>query len=849
MKKTKKRRYLTAGRKSMPRLRILLLCILVLVTLFYFFYRLNFNQYKQLIEETLAKSLKADVSIGSLRLHFLTRHALRLQDVSITKPADGITIKAEQVVCYVGISQSMKKKEIDFSTIALINPVIKVNREKQALSEPPTTAEPKETTSSASSDVVQKVPGKKPWFAFDNVSFSIQKVSIHNGTVEVFDAYHDYVMVDTINLNSQIYENAVEYQATALIKDSDSERIWAKGDIKYPAKLSMTDMIRSFSTATVTAAFSLDTVALHSVYGLNTFLPHQIENRPFNASGDISGALESGFSITSRLSFKRENDQRFFVDLEASWQINEHIIYINRILSDFNNAGVIADGYYEFNNHYGELYIQSNSMRVEREKELFPFLRNLDVQGIAKVSAIARFSDEIKQPSFSGTIAVESFNGKFDVLSKPLLLTAPCTGTFSTKEIVFPMADMSFGGIPLQLKLKYEFIPEPKLFLSLDKFANIQILEILEASAKQLEKSTDSVTSDKSPEPDSTPPMERNEPKPLSKPRRSRDKSSLPIYLSGYLTDAYLFKAHFESLYLDALIEGNRMLFKDVDIQLYEGSFRGNGVITFGESPSYAFVADLEDINIDTFISRNTSFKDIFYGRLSAAISFQCAGMDRDTLAGKMKSHGTLTITDGSISNFNLLTKLFEQFASDENNKYTILGSTIGLRIPPIEELELGDYSQFNSLRCDYDIHQDDKGITVFETDSLKMDSTSLKMKMAGTFDFDHRLNFEGEMLLSSVQTYKLLHKVRELNLLFPVEDERMRIPFKLRGTFEEPIPQPIIKVSAIQNKLDKLIEDKLLQKSEDIDPSLSTIELPELDEETSRKINKAQKKLKKYLE
>ena len=340
---------------------------------------------------------------------------------------------------------------------------------------------------------------------------------------------------------------------------------------------------------------------------------------------------------------------------------------------------------------------------------------------------------------------------------------------------------------------------------------------------------------------------------------KNKGKNKLPIYVSGLIRNTSLNMASFSSIYIDILFEQNRMLFKDININLYKGNFRGNGVITLSpKNPEYSFVGDFDEIDINSMLNDTTTFKNIINGTMNAAVSFQCKGKTKQAIRETLTGRGVLKIIEGKITNLPLLKKMLSQLSNkNQNGKITIFGNTIGLNIPPIEEFNFAKETSFNSLKCDFEIKPNEYGNNAFHTNELKIESTNMIIWMSGNFDFKKNLYFSGHTILSKVQTIKLLHKVNELSVLFQVTNNLMEIPFKLTGSFSNPQPMPIIKFNGIQDKIKELFRKRLLNTT-DTSPDNANKDADKsniLDKKGIRitdkdieKIKKLEKKIKKYL-
>ena len=871
MKKRKQR--FVAKRKSKKILAKIIFGILFIVfaVLLYGGVLFNLNQYKSFFEEVLAEKISANVSIGSIGLKLIGQDAFKLNNIKVSDPSSkNYYFQAEELHFNLDFQEFFANKRIFFKEISIKNPVLKLRRDEQGKFKfigQNKTIEP----SSQPDSQIETKPKKTmfsflslhKWLKLDYSSFHIEKVSLDSGDLEILDENDkDILYLADIKIDFFRLENkdAVNFLMESLVSNNPAEKIRLEGEIFYnESEIKKIPIPEIFKKSVYSINYSFDNIRFNSVspfFKGNAQYLSKLQDLVFSLCGNISGSLNSDIFLSGRIKPQNlKNNVSLILDHNLQYHAHSKYLMVNNIFALLNDTPVIADGDYYFPSKDGELFLQTDFFEVSKMGAFLKFVKRLNAQGIANINSYINLSNPKFRPKIETTILLNEFTGHFNTLSRPISLNRPCVGTITNEKIIFNDASISFGENPLYLTLTYMMKkPDEKLYLDLKGFSEIGLLDIFRATNKriQAEKSTENQKSEKS--------VSGRQITKRNYDNNKRKKNKLPIHVSGLIRNAHLDMANFDSIYVDVLFEENRMLFKDVNINLYQGNFRGNGLITLSSNkPEYSFVGDFDEIDINALLSDTTDFKDIISGTMNSAISFQCEGKTKEVISDSLQGRGVLKIVDGKIINLPLLRKMLSQL-SDKNKSrsITIFGNTIGLNIPPIEEFNLAKETPFTTLKCDFEIKPNEYGKNAFHTTELKIESTSMVIWLYGNFDFNKNLYFTGNTMLSKVQTTKVLHKVNELALLFQVKDDLMEIPFKLTGSFSNPEPTPIIKLNGIQNKIEELFRKKLLSpKTSTPDGSASNSDIPvDLDkkgihvtDKDIEKIEKLQKKIKKYLE
>ncbi len=868
-KKTKK----THPKKSPVKKRWLIpvLVIAILVGL-YGAYIFQLSRYKLKFESFLKEAIQSDVSIGSIRLKFLGDLAIKLNDVAIKKADQkDCTLEADQILFDVKISDLISKNLIHISAITVVRPHIKICKDFKGNWQIPGLYDSSQTSKKyAYRNDSRPLKVRKasllpslPSYQIDYSSFYINKLFIDDATIEIINhkLSETFLLKHTdIQLGRQSEAQAFDISVNSQIQHDPKSRILFTGSVSnLEADLSTISLSDLVATSSIQGNLSIATMSpldMGALIDINK-LPSAAKDMIFYASCSIDGTYMDGLSLRGRLHPTRlPRYKEVDIDFDVSVCCKKPFITANKLITFVDGTEIIVDGSYDLLTNQGLFYLQTNKVDIHRLGNILSFVKRLDLSGTTSVSAELPVYNFSLHPSMIAYLYLTEFTGNFKRLAYPLVLRKPTTGILTSHSLSFHQASVSYKDRPVILDFTYSIDPEKKISIQYNELSDMQLLDIIainkpkqdNTTAEEADKDTSDAKSQQS----------------VSKPKRdTRPKRIIPIYINGPVQNVQLGAVAIDSGYLDALIEGNRILFKNIDLRMYGGHFRGNGVIkTIDTTPSYAIVADVRDLAINDILTDTTKYSDLLDGTFSSAISFQCSGKTISDIQETLTSHGVIKIQDGVIHNLALLEEILANFSDESKDKrLKLYGSTIGLRIPSVEEFGFEKETSFSELRCAYNIKENENGVNAFQTDNLTIESPKMKIKLKGGFDFNQNLDFTGMTTLSEIQTNKLLSKVRELSMLFAVSNQVMEIPFKIEGTIQNPEPIPIIRLNMLQNKVQDLLQNKLFRsKSEDInidaikkeplEPNLEKkIDQLDIDEDDMKRLKKLEKKIKKYLD
>ncbi|MDX9702897.1 MAG: AsmA-like C-terminal region-containing protein [Candidatus Auribacterota bacterium] len=844
--------------------------ILAILLILYVAYIFNLNRYKSRFENFLKEAVKAEVDIGSIRLKLFGNLAIKLNNVSIrdTQERD-CALTADQILLDINLNDLISKKIVHFPSITIVRPHLKICKDTDGNWQIPglydDTASYRDKNSSSRSVSVkskQLLPSF-PSYKFDYSSFYIHELRATDAVIEVISHIRKEAFClkqADITAVRQFDSQVFDIVAQAQIDHDPKSKIFYEGSLGNPgvdfASSSFSDILEQSQFKGILSVDALSPLDMGALIDIDN-LPGFAKDIILYAVCYITGSYKDGFNFRGRMHPTRVPIYKK-LDVDFSVFVALPFINVDYLMTRINDAEIIVDGKYDLKSDNGLFYLQTDTLDIDRLGDVLSFIRNVDIKGKGRIFAQVPVYNFVLHPSMTAQLYLSEFTGNFDILAYPLYLQQPTTATLTQRELSFKNASVLYNECPLILDFTYLMGSQQSISIQFNHFSDMQLLDIIALGKPEKESASLQDT-----------PADNTLKQPANSPADSAMKSDkskkhsgsrIPIYINGPIRDAHLGAVFIDSGYIDSLIEDNRILLKDIDLMMYGGNFKGNGVIKITDSvPSFSIVADVRDIAINDIIADTTSYEHLIEGVFSSAMSFQCTGKTVDDIKDTLVSHGVIKIENGVIHNLPLLKELLNGFSDDSNDKrLRLYGSTVGLKLPPLEEFGFEQETSFTELRCAFEVKKDAMGKNAFHTDDLAIDSPKMKIKLNGSFDFERNLNFTGITTLSEIQTMKLLHKVKELSMLFKVSNEVMEIPFKIKGTIENPEPIPVIRLNTLQNKMEDILHNRLFHsKSEDIQINSKQPELGidkkiddiELDEKDLQKIKKLEKKLKKYLE
>lgn len=206
---------------------------------------------------------------------------------------------------------------------------------------------------------------------------------------------------------------------------------------------------------------------------------------------------------------------------------------------------------------------------------------------------------------------------------------------------------------------------------------------------------------------------------------------------------------------------------KPLEFGINGGSARGDLKINLIRSPAVSeFSGSMSNVDVNHFLSNNSSYRDVLFGRLSGQLEMNGRGLEKGPFLESVSGKGTVQLRDGRLTSVNLSRELgtISQLAG-----FPAVGKET-----PIDEAK-GDFTIQNGW---------------VRSQNLLLKTPDLTMTAEGGFSFQDRLSLDA----TAAFTVEASRKIREGGLLgrltgnfFRDSEGRVVIPFKVSGSFSRP--------------------------------------------------------------
>ena len=568
MKRTKKRALFEASsRQIRPKSRKWVITLFIILFILFGSYYLcvyRIDRYIPLIENVLSQKMKKNVSIGDMNLRIIQSNCVRFSNVSIIDPATQQTLfTADSLKCYFSLRDILHSKKLHFTTISIVNPKMRIS---DAASFVRQTAGNKVLDATKKNNVVSaSLFGGINFFSFDYALLPPDRIVIVDGTLELATKHgRDSMFLNNVSvlINHIKDKSSYELFLEGTQQNIQNSRITIDGTVSLPNSIK-----KPLATDdNINLRLGFENIDATPFFRSSSSFIEKIDK--LNLSGTLTGSIHNTINFLGTISLPdvfEPNLTELYV--QTSWNRYDNTLYADNILLFIYNTVFSLDGYYNISDKKGNFFAVSSSVSLNNLQTILAPVKKYSVKADTHLSAHIECNG--KQTSYEGTVLFRNFWAQSSNFLYPLSADIPFYVYFNKKGMRIPESSFLFGKIPFLLNLRLDTQPEKQLFISINECQDIPLLSIFNAS-------TATVQTQSSP----TIPTQKQSPalsaKSLSPPPSTAPLSpsgGIPIYLSGLLKKPRLGATQLESVFFDTLIEGDRILFKDLDIALYGGSF------------------------------------------------------------------------------------------------------------------------------------------------------------------------------------------------------------------------------------------------------------------------------------
>jgi uncharacterized protein involved in outer membrane biogenesis len=256
------------------------------------------------------------------------------------------------------------------------------------------------------------------------------------------------------------------------------------------------------------------------------------------------------------------------------------------------------------------------------------------------------------------------------------------------------------------------------------------------------------------------------------------------VMLDGKLasSEGSLRKIAFQRLDATVAVADNIARLRNVRIDALGGSIAGAGEYAFGESvPRFSMDAKIHRVDINEFYrSLNARTQRDLQGRLNASAKLAGSGKNWDEIKPNLRGQGEAEIVDGALLNINLADAALS--ATGIPGLANLITPQMRKKYP--ETFEAKD-TKFKEMKANFDVA--DGRINVKD---LRVIAADYSIQGDGWANFERRVNFHTQLIVSPALSVDLAKSVREARLLFNNENQ-FTMPFTVSGTLPKVKAKP----------------------------------------------------------
>jgi uncharacterized protein involved in outer membrane biogenesis len=241
-------------------------------------------------------------------------------------------------------------------------------------------------------------------------------------------------------------------------------------------------------------------------------------------------------------------------------------------------------------------------------------------------------------------------------------------------------------------------------------------------------------------------------------------------------------KIAFQRLETSLAVADKIVRLRSLRVNALGGSVAGTGDYAFGEStPRFSMDAKIQGVDINEFYrSLNPKTQRDLQGRLNASAKLAGSGKAWDEIKPTLRGQGDAQIADGALLNINLADAALS--ATGIPGLGNLITPEMRKKYP--ETFEAKD-TKFKEMKAHFDVA--DGRINVKD---LRVIAADYSMQGDGWANFERKVNFHTQLILSPPLSADLTKSVREARLLFNRESE-FTMPFTVSGTLPKVKAKP----------------------------------------------------------
>ena len=385
----------------------------------------------------------------------------------------------------------------------------------------------------------------------------------------------------------------------------------------------------------------------------------------------------------------------------------------------------------------GEIRVHTNPLQIQSLEDTVPMIKSYKAKGsvVLEADAHGAFKNP-KQVAVQGRLQVKDVSANIASLPKPLKsFTMDTVFTRDSVNLKSMIVQIGQSVIRANGTIRDFSAPQGKLNVT-SPYLNAD--ELMPASKAKEEH------------PEKQAAAQQGEAKPSL-----LDKAD--ITLSANVKKGIVKKAQFTDLVMLARIAKGTIVLDKFDVKTFSGNIAANGTVGMNKEQPYNVKLRANGLNLGDILATFTTYKDVMNGRLGTDIALHGNAKElKRTVSGK----GTLTLADGEIKTFSILSQLTS--------------------IAKLANISAGNTTKIHTMKMDAVI--DNGKVT---TNDLKMIGNDVNVTANGYFDLDSNLNYHATGTLSRGISNGVGGTAGQL---VKNQQGEVEIPFILTGDIRRPV-------------------------------------------------------------
>lgn len=585
-----------------------------------------------------------------------------------------------------------------------------------------------QTVSSGTLDVEEKLNSESSGIMDINGKIELSGLALTNGTVSPF----------SISNNLEFTPKEMVLNIKDVTLKSDGIDLGVKGSTAISTK---TVNVNLFSRN-----LSLDKL-IEFYSPMEKSLPKDLT---INGDGSITTTISTsngvmGINGSIDLSKAKITYQKMFikpasVPLSVSYDISKHgdAVAIKDIKFILDRLAMDADGTVVTSGDMnGNIDLHTNEIQVQSLQDVLPMIKSYNAAGSFALSAAAQGAfKKPKELAVQGRLQVKNVSAVIASLPKPLK-SLDMDASFTRNSIALKSMSAQIGQSTIKANGSINDFSAPQGKLDITSpYLNVDELLPESKQQKQVEQ-----------------PKQAEKAKAPEQPSLI-DKANLTVL--AHVQKGIVKKAAFTDMIAAARVVKGSIILDKFNVKTFSGSIAANGTVGMKGAEPYNVRLKTTGLNLGDMLDTFTSYKDVMSGRLGTDIALNGNAKD---LKRTVSGNGVITVTDGEIKTFSLLSKLTD--------------------IAKIASLGAGKTTKFSTLKLTAAV--DHGKVTSKDT---KLSSNDLVVSSTGYFDLDGNLNYRGIGILSKPLSGRIGGTTGQL-----IKDEhgQVEIPFLLTGDIRKP--------------------------------------------------------------